>query len=186
MDDKYYCIFKDEYDSYFLGEIDPNISNRLFFRGIQITKKNINTFNCAFFNTPLIKSISRSFHDSIMMILHGTRDEILSLLDNQKTIGSDYQVGNLFFIISINNITIINTSVKSSGVVFHETITINTDDFYTRFHCIKNDRTIELLIQSKELRHYYLDSYAYYTIEKKIHRTHQIVRNLLHDKLTQE
>lgn len=185
MDDKYFCIFKDEYDSYFMGEIDPSTSTRLFFRGIQITKKNINTFNCFFYNTPLIKSISRTFHDSIMMILHSTRDEIISLLDTQSITGSDYQVGNLFFI-KTNNITIINTSVKSSGVVFHETITINTDEYYTRFHCEINDRTIEMLIQSKKYRHYYLDSYAFFFIDKKIRLTHQIVRNLLHDKLTHD
>ena len=174
-----YCVFKDEYDNFYIGEFMH--TPQLFFRGVQITKININTRYCYYYHAPSIKGVSELFFDSIVTILHCTRDEVVSIINEKKSIGNNMQPGSKLLFIDPSNYCIINTIIHPNGYKTYDSITINTDEFFPGMWRNKRDVGAILLVDS-ELERYYLDNCTYDIIVNKIRQTHKIIRNLLIDK----
>ena len=179
MDKEYYIIDKiPPYDSLDFGllKIDPYY-HRFLFVDTRITKKNINRFNIngrdlVSFSTA--KSVSKSFHDSILLILHNTRDEIFYLLDDQDKVIVEYIEGSKYYFVGEKLLYIAN---PRSSNPYNSLLTIDLDDDYPMMR-------FDLLDSWMQSNHtiYHLDDDVYDLIVRQIRLTIQIVRGLLMDK----
>ncbi len=179
MDEEYYIIDKiPPYDSLDFGllKIDPYY-HRFLFVDTHITKKNINRFNIngrdlVSFSTA--KSVSKLFHDSILLILHNTRDEIFYLLDDQDKVIKEYIKGSKYYFVGEKQLYIAN---PRSSNPYNSLLTIDLDDDYPmmRFDLLES-------WQQENQTIYHLDDDVYDLIVRQIRLTIQIVRGLLMDK----
>lgn len=181
MDDIVYSLYKDDkYDNFYLGIFENR--PQIWFDGIKITPINISSHYCHLYHPPFTKRISKSFYDSVVMILRSARSDVISTINNQTRVESiNLRPGSKFYLISKRQIYIVNTlSVSPNGMNSYSTITINTEEFYPTMQRDETGGMISLL--ERKLVRYSLDDCAYNYIDQKIRQTHQIVYNLLIDK----
>ncbi len=179
MDEEYYIIDKiPPYDSFDFGLLKlDSYSQNYRFADLRITKKNINSFGRAgkdLISFSTAKRVSKSFHDSILLILHNTRDEIFYLLDDQDKVIKEYIKGSKYYFVGEKQLYIAN---PRSSNPYNSLLTIDLDDDYPmmRFDFLESWRQENQTI-------YHLDDDVYDLIVRQIRLTIQIVRGLLMDK----
>ena len=177
MDNLSYSLFKDKYDSFYLGVFENGQGG--WFKGFQITKMNINSRYCYYYDLPAFKSVSKSFYDSLLWILQNTRDEVIDIINRQNRVENNDQNECRFYMIEDKRIYIANPIVSGDSVSF-SSITIESDDSIPTMRFDKTGGYIRLL--KKALKCYALDDSAYIAIDQKIRQTHRILRTLLMDK----
>ena len=180
--EEYYIIDKiPPYDSFDFGLLKlDSYEQQYSFVDLRITKKNINRSSIngrdlIAFSTA--KSVSKLFHNSILLILHNTRDEIFNLLDGQDRIQEEYIDGSKCYMVGEKQLYIVD---PRSSNPYNCSLTIDLDDDYPmmRFDIIG------FWMHSSLRKHttYHLDDDVYDLIVQKIRQTIQIVRGLLMDK----
>ena len=172
MDEQYYIIDKiPPYDSFYFGllRID-SISHNYCFANVHITKKNIN--GCSICGRDLVsfstaKIVSKLFHDSILMILHNTRNEIFYLRDDQDVVEDNPRIGGKFYFGNEKQLYIAN---PRSSNLYNGSLTIDLEDDYPmmRFDFLDH------WMYSTNHTTYHLDDDVYDIIVQQIRQTIQI------------
>ena len=179
MEEEYYIIDKiPPYDSFDFGLLKlDSYSQNYRFADLHITKKNIVGYGIGgkdLISFSTAKRVSKSFHDSILQILHNTRNEIFYLLDDQDVVEDNPRIGGKFYFGNEKQLYIAN---PRSSNPYSSLLTIDLDDDYPtmRFDFLESWRQENQTI-------YHLDDDVYDLIVRQIRLTIQIVRGLLMDK----
>ena len=179
MEEEYYIIDKiPPYDSFDFGLLKlDSYSQNYRFADLRITKKNIYSSGIAgkdLISFSTAKRVSKSFHDSILLILHNTRDEIFYLLDDQDKVIKEYIKGSKYYFVGEKQLYIAN---PRSSNPYNSLLTIDLDDDYPM---MRFDLLEPWLQENQTI--YHLDDDVYDLIVRQIRLTIQIVRGLLMDK----